>query len=124
MDFSNVFPAFLAFSHSHARVRSPHAAPTSSSPFLSQMRSTNIPMTLGLPENRAATMSTASGPPLPLPGPPSERSASPDRKSRTLQGPSPKEWARHRETIIDLYRQFPLKRVSEIMRKHHGFSAR
>ncbi|KAK0625954.1 hypothetical protein B0T14DRAFT_508821 [Immersiella caudata] len=88
------------------------------------MRSTNLPMTLGLRENRAATMSTASGPPPPLPGgPPSERSASPDRKSRTLQGPSPKEWARHRETIIDLYRQYPLKRVSEIMRKHHGFSA-
>ncbi|KAK3340021.1 hypothetical protein B0T25DRAFT_467084 [Lasiosphaeria hispida] len=53
----------------------------------------------------------------------SERSASPDRKSRTLQGPSAKEWARHRETIIDLYRQYPLKKVSEIMRKHHGFSA-
>jgi len=80
-------------------------------------------MTMGLSENRAAAMSTASGPPQPLLGPPSERSASPDRKSRTLQGPSPKEWARHRETIIDLYRQYPLKRVSEIMRKHHGFSA-
>ncbi|KAK0704650.1 hypothetical protein B0H67DRAFT_497730 [Lasiosphaeris hirsuta] len=69
-------------------------------------------------------MSTASGPPpaiFSLSG--SERSASPDRKSRTLQGPSAKEWARHRETIIDLYRQYPLKKVSEIMRKHHGFSA-
>ncbi|KAK1761510.1 hypothetical protein QBC47DRAFT_370304 [Echria macrotheca] len=76
----------------------------------------------GSPENRAATMSTASGP-VPPPAPLSERSASPERKSRTLQGPSPKEWARHRETIIDLYRQYPLKRVSEIMRKHHGFSA-
>ncbi|KAK5661055.1 hypothetical protein OQA88_12434 [Cercophora sp. LCS_1] len=81
-----------------------------------------IPMTFGSSENRAATMSTASGPSPPAPL--SERSTSPDRKSRTLQGPSPKEWARHRETIIDLYRQFPLKKVSEIMRKHHGFSAR
>ncbi|KAL2155613.1 hypothetical protein VTH82DRAFT_355 [Thermothelomyces myriococcoides] len=44
-------------------------------------------------------------------------------KSRTLQGPSAKEWARHRETIISLYRQYPLKKVSEIMRKEHGFSA-
>ncbi|KAK1828310.1 hypothetical protein QBC39DRAFT_427957 [Podospora conica] len=54
-----------------------------------------------------------------------QRSASPDRKSesRTLQGPSPKEWAAHRDTIIDLYRQFPLKKVSDLMRKHHNFSA-
>jgi hypothetical protein len=45
-------------------------------------------------------------------------------KSRTLQGPSAADWARHRETIVGLYRQYPLKRVSEIMRKHYGFSAR
>ncbi|KAL2195641.1 hypothetical protein P885DRAFT_39719 [Corynascus similis CBS 632.67] len=44
-------------------------------------------------------------------------------KNRTLQGPSAKEWASHRETIIGLYRQYPLKRVSEIMRKRYGFSA-
>ncbi|KAK4159687.1 hypothetical protein QBC43DRAFT_123162 [Cladorrhinum sp. PSN259] len=48
---------------------------------------------------------------------------SPERKSRTLQGPSSKEWARHRETIINLYREHPLKRVSELMRKQHGFVA-
>ena len=51
-------------------------------------------------------------------------SALPEGKSRTLQGPSAKDWARHRETIIELYRQYPLKKVSELMRKHHGFSAR
>ncbi|KAL2158741.1 hypothetical protein VTH06DRAFT_3932 [Thermothelomyces fergusii] len=44
-------------------------------------------------------------------------------KSRTLQGPSAQEWANHRETIISLYRQYPLKKVSEIMRKEHNFSA-
>ncbi|KAK4118121.1 hypothetical protein N657DRAFT_628934 [Parathielavia appendiculata] len=33
-------------------------------------------------------------------------------KSRTLQGPSAKEWARYRETIIGLYRQYPLKRFT------------
>jgi hypothetical protein len=51
-------------------------------------------------------------------------SAALEGKSRTLQGPSAKEWAAHRETIVDLYRQYPLKRVSEMMRKHYGFSAR
>ena len=74
-----------------------------------------------------ATASTVSGLPPPAPAPRfslSERSSSPDRKSRTLQGPSAKEWASHRDTIIELYRQYPLKRVSEIMKKHHGFSAR
>ena len=50
--------------------------------------------------------------------------ASSDGKSRTLQGPSAKAWASHRETIIGLYRQYPLKRVSEIMRRDFGFSAR
>ncbi len=45
-------------------------------------------------------------------------------KSRTLQGPSADEWARHRETIVGLYRQYPLKRVSEVMKRDHGFSAR
>ncbi|KAK3944457.1 hypothetical protein QBC46DRAFT_374365 [Diplogelasinospora grovesii] len=70
------------------------------------------------PQNRAA-MSTASDPPHMM----SDTVASPERKSRTLQGPSVKEWARHRETIVELYRQFPLKKVSEIMKKQHGFSA-
>jgi len=45
-------------------------------------------------------------------------------RSRTIQGPSSKEWERHRETIVGLYRQYPLKRVSDIMRKEYGFSAR
>lgn len=64
--------------------------------------------------------------PSPHPSPWDQRSTSPDQKSesRTLQGPSPKEWAAHRDTIIDLYRQFPLKKVSDLMRKHHNFSAR
>lgn len=61
--------------------------------------------------------------PSPMPGDMADR-RSPERKCRTLQGPSAKEWARHRETIISLYRQYPLKRVSEIMRRYHGFSAR
>jgi len=113
--FSNVFPCISCI-----LAPTPHSAPSLGR--LLDMRTSNLPMTFGSSENRAATMSTVSGPPPP--GPLSERSTSPDRKSRTLQGPSPKEWARHRETIIDLYRQFPLKRVSEIMRKHHGFSAR
>lgn len=96
------------------------------------------------PENRAANAAASSaassassaapmalsGPmglsPSPHPPPWDQRSASPDQRSesRTLQGPSPKEWAAHRETIIDLYRQFPLKKVSDLMRKHHNFSAR
>ncbi|KAL1839711.1 hypothetical protein VTJ49DRAFT_1216 [Mycothermus thermophilus] len=46
-----------------------------------------------------------------------------DTQSRTIQGPSAKEWEKHRETIIGLYKQYPLKRVSEIMRTQHGFSA-
>ncbi|KAK3898527.1 hypothetical protein C8A05DRAFT_37887 [Staphylotrichum tortipilum] len=50
-------------------------------------------------------------------------SAGPEGKSRTLQGPSADEWARHRETIVGLYKQYPLKRVSEVMRRDHGFSA-
>ncbi|KAK4222219.1 hypothetical protein QBC38DRAFT_513103 [Podospora fimiseda] len=48
---------------------------------------------------------------------------SPERKSRTLQGPSSKEWTQYRETIINLYKEYPLKRVSEIMRKQYGFVA-
>lgn len=96
------------------------------------------------PENRAANAAASSAAssassaapmamsapmglsPSPHPPPWDQRSASPDRRSesRTLQGPSPKEWAAHRETIIDLYRQFPLKKVSDLMRKHHNFSAR
>ncbi|KAK4101793.1 hypothetical protein N658DRAFT_495729 [Parathielavia hyrcaniae] len=44
-------------------------------------------------------------------------------KSRTLQGPSAREWAKHRETIIGLYRQYPLKRVRDIMTSRYGFSA-
>jgi hypothetical protein len=56
--------------------------------------------------------------------PDSGHSAVPDGNYRTLQGPSAKEWARHRETIVGLYRQYPLKRVSEIMKRNYGFSAR
>lgn len=55
---------------------------------------------------------------------PSTAPASPERKSRTLQGPSAKEWAKHRETIVGLYKQYPLKRVSELMKRHYGFVAR
>ncbi|KAL2166520.1 hypothetical protein VTG60DRAFT_2533 [Thermothelomyces hinnuleus] len=95
-----------------------------------------------VPENRAvapvwpgptsAAFSTDSAPPAPNPtltsAPDAHAHAMPDSaglegKSRTLQGPSAKEWASHRETIISLYRQYPLKRVSEIMRKQYGFSA-
>ncbi|KAL2265130.1 hypothetical protein VTJ83DRAFT_6230 [Remersonia thermophila] len=46
-----------------------------------------------------------------------------DRQSRTIQGPTAREWETHRETIIRLYRQYPLKKVSEIMRTQHGFLA-
>ncbi|KAL2116283.1 hypothetical protein VTJ04DRAFT_8450 [Mycothermus thermophilus] len=65
--------------------------------------------------------------PGPIPTPAAHPIASPDAidgQSRTIQGPSAKEWERHRETIIKLYKQYPLKRVSEIMRSQHGFVAR
>lgn len=44
--------------------------------------------------------------------------------TRTLQGPSAQDWARHRDIIVDLYRQYPLKKVSDIMRSQYNFSAR
>ncbi|KAK4239227.1 hypothetical protein C8A03DRAFT_32709 [Achaetomium macrosporum] len=94
-------------------------------------------MTLSSSENRAvapvwsepsSTVLPVSAAPTPTPIPrrhPNAMpdSAVPDGKSRTLQGPSAKEWARHRETIIGLYRQYPLKRVSEIMKRNYGFTA-
>ncbi|KAK3489862.1 hypothetical protein B0T13DRAFT_480924 [Neurospora crassa] len=43
--------------------------------------------------------------------------------TRTLQGPSAQDWARHRDIIVDLYRQYPLKKVSDIMRSQYNFSA-
>ncbi|KAH6620615.1 hypothetical protein B0J18DRAFT_444901 [Chaetomium sp. MPI-SDFR-AT-0129] len=85
-----------------------------------------------VPENRAAAPSLASPSPLlsptsttPNPHAMSDAAAiaAVEGNSRTLQGPSAAEWARHRQKIVDLYRQYPLKRVSEIMRKHYGFSA-
>jgi hypothetical protein len=97
-----------------------------------------------VPENRAVAPvwsgpantvlpHTGATPPGPTPTPipvstPNAQATMPDStglegKSRTLQGPSAADWARHRETIVGLYRQYPLKRVSEIMRKHYGFSA-
>ncbi|KAK3387949.1 hypothetical protein B0H63DRAFT_471238 [Podospora didyma] len=103
------------------------------------------PMTIGIStmfpsENRAAAPANATA--FALGSPPTDRimamgpsspfsisptalqdSNSPDRKSRTLQGPSAKDWAQHRERIIALYRRHPLKRVSETMRREYGFSA-
>lgn len=80
------------------------------------------------PENRAVAPGMLPTPPVPIPVPFPTQShpipAFPDGKSRTLQGPSAKEWAKHRDTIIELYKQYPLKRVSEIMRRQYGFSAR
>jgi hypothetical protein len=86
------------------------------------------------PENHAAPVPPWPGQDLPRTAPaPAHMAApmtdgrptsSPERNCRTLQGPSAKEWARHRDTIIDLYKQYPLKRVNEIMKRHHGFSAR
>ncbi|KAK3997027.1 hypothetical protein QBC44DRAFT_338857 [Cladorrhinum sp. PSN332] len=81
-------------------------------------------MTLLSSENRAAVAA-----PAPLWSTGSTGTAastngnSPERKSRTLQGPSSKEWAQHRQTITNLYREYPLKRVSELMRKQYGFVA-
>lgn len=83
-------------------------------------------MTMLSSENRAVAPSafaTAPRHPVPIPPPDGPRPI-PDGKTRTLQGPSAKEWAGHRETIIGLYRQYPLKRVNEIMRRQYGFSAR
>ncbi|KXX81671.1 hypothetical protein MMYC01_202048 [Madurella mycetomatis] len=73
--------------------------------------------------NTPCSTSNAALTPGSVPTDAADRASSPDLNSRTLQGPSTKEWARHRETIISLYRQYPLKRVSEIMRRYHGFSA-
>lgn len=120
----------------------PPAVPISRLPSL--LASGGTAARVSWPENRAANAVASSaassassaapmalsGPmglsPSPHPSPWDQRSASPDQKSesRTLQGPSPKEWAAHRDTIIELYRQFPLKKVSDLMRKHHNFSAR
>ncbi|KAK3298059.1 uncharacterized protein B0H64DRAFT_416870 [Chaetomium fimeti] len=86
-----------------------------------------------VPENRAVAP-VSSGPantvlphlgatpPRPTPNPtsstPTAQATMPDTaglegKSRTLQGPSAADWARHRETIVGLYRQYPLKRSTE-----------
>ncbi len=81
-------------------------------------------MTMLSSENRAVAPIAFSTPPtssMPIPSP---DGAVPDGRPRTLQGPSAKEWASHRETIVSLYKQYPLKRVSEIMRRDYGFSAR
>ncbi|KAL2018997.1 hypothetical protein VTK56DRAFT_10222 [Thermocarpiscus australiensis] len=73
-----------------------------------------VPATSGLP----STMVSAASTPIRT-----DHHPSPEGKCRTIQGPSAKEWERHRETIISLYREYPLKRVSDIMRRHYGFSA-
>ncbi|KAK4156347.1 hypothetical protein C8A00DRAFT_12697 [Chaetomidium leptoderma] len=68
---------------------------------------------------RLPSVSTESTPRTPAPTPTPNSPAMPDSsavsaamegKSRTLQGPSAKDWERHRETIVGLYRQYPLKR--------------
>ncbi|KAL2258845.1 hypothetical protein VTK26DRAFT_7678 [Humicola hyalothermophila] len=89
---------------------------------------TQLPVAMLSPENRAGgAPGTLPTPLVPFSAPFTSQSnpipVFPDVKSRTLQGPSAKEWAEHRDTIIDLYKQYPLKRVSEIMKKHYGFSA-
>ncbi|KAK4183938.1 hypothetical protein QBC35DRAFT_506976 [Podospora australis] len=76
-----------------------------------------------LPLENRAEASAWSGPSAPGTLPTSAPIGSPERKSRTLQGPTAKEWAKHRETIVALYKQYPLKRVSELMRRHYGFVA-
>jgi hypothetical protein len=95
-----------------------------------------MPVTMDVSENRAVApvwpghpSTVLATPPTPAPSPisdtmPDTTAAALEGKSRTLQGPSAKEWARHRETIIGLYRQYPLKRVSDIMKRQYGFSAR
>ncbi|KAK0723263.1 hypothetical protein B0T26DRAFT_705930 [Lasiosphaeria miniovina] len=93
------------------------------------MRAKCLPMilnhqtTMYAPENRAAVPNPNAPSRLPptivLPA----TATGPERKSGTLQGPSAKQWAQHRDKIISLYRKHPLKRVSEIMRREYGFSA-
>lgn len=89
-----------------------------------ETKSQRFTMTMLSSENRAVAPIAFSTPPtssMPIPSP---DGAGPDGRPRTLQGPSAKEWASHRETIVSLYKQYPLKRVSEIMRRDYGFSAR
>ena len=79
-----------------------------------------LSVAMAFPDGPAAPAAPAPGP-GPGPGPACQW---PEWKPRTLQGPSAKEWALHRDTIIRLYRQHPLKRVRDIMQRHYGFSAR
>lgn len=36
----------------------------------------------------------------------------------------PSEWERHKDSIVEMYRQKPLKAVREEMHNLHGFEAR
>ena len=69
----------------------------------------------------AMSIGIAPVPGIHLRGPPGPGQ---QQTTRTLQGPSAQDWARHRDIIVDLYRQYPLKKVSDIMRTQYNFSAR
>ncbi|KAL2128613.1 hypothetical protein VTI74DRAFT_8929 [Chaetomium olivicolor] len=74
----------------------------------------------------SSTSTTPSPTPLfpsPFQAVPARASPDSDGESRTLEGPSASEWVRHRDTIIGLYKQHPLERVSEFMKRCYGFSA-
>jgi hypothetical protein len=43
--------------------------------------------------------------------------------SRTVEGPSSKEWERHKNEIRRLYEKKPLKDVRAILERNHGFRA-
>lgn len=44
--------------------------------------------------------------------------------SSTTRKIPPSEWERHRDIIVELYRQKPLKEVRAEMQDQHDFSAR
>ncbi|KAK3344548.1 hypothetical protein B0H65DRAFT_179502 [Neurospora tetraspora] len=58
----------------------------------------------------AMSIGTAPVPGAHLRGPPA---LGQQQSTRTLQGPSAQDWARHRDIIVDLYRQFPLKKLNQ-----------
>ncbi|CAP71005.1 uncharacterized protein PODANS_6_3760, partial [Podospora anserina S mat+] len=104
----------LAFPHSTCSRSSQFSLPETNGFTMTMLPSENraeAPVWSGLPGSFSSAPTPSTAP------------ASPERKSRTLQGPSAKEWAKHRETIVGLYKQYPLKRVSELMKRHYGFVA-
>lgn len=121
---------------SHPLPGPPQHGPSSSSPSLQrqQVSFSSAPV----PSSSSSSSSFTSLQPLPplamsigtapLPGAPVHLRGPPrlgqQQTTRTLQGPSAQDWARNRDIIVDLYRQYPLKKVSDIMRTQYNFSAR